>query len=165
MGTVISPGKGCTHNPTDVQLWSNHRRSSRPCMRSYRLFISYCASLISVRLLLATISTLTFSLPTAKPDTSIARLTGSEQTLVHWTCLGLVKRFERLENPQQAGGQGIDQLRKQEIHANCSIKRLRLGSSSNTHTDRTGIEHFQMHFNVLHTFPEGLCLYKRLISK
>lgn len=110
--------------------------------------VSSCALLIPVRLLLAIISTLTSSLPTAKPDTSIAPLTGSEQTLVHSTCLGLVKRLEHLESPQQANGLGIDQLRKQAGYANCHTKRLQSESRSNTHTDKNGIEHFQMHFNV-----------------
>lgn len=112
-----------------------------------RRFVSLCVILIQTRPLLATISTSMSSPPTVKPDTSIERLTGSELTLVHSVCLGLVKRSAHLVNPQQASGPGIDQLRKQE-HYTYHTKRLRLGSSSSTYTDRTGIEHFQMHFNV-----------------
>lgn len=101
-----------------------------------------------MRLLLATISTPTSSPSTVKPDTSIARLTGSGQILGHSICSGPVKRLEHLESPRQANGPGIDHLREQENHAIHHTVGLRLSYSSNTHTDRTGIEHFQMHFNV-----------------
>lgn len=90
--------------------------------------------------------------PTVKLDTSTERLTGSERTLVHSICLGLVKKSAHLVNPQRASGPGIDPSRKEEHHAMYHMyhtEHLRLGSSSSTYTDRTGIEHFQMHFNVL----------------
>lgn len=90
--------------------------------------------------------------PTVKLDTSIERLIGLERTLVHSICLALVKKSAHLVNPQRASGPGTDPSRKEEHHAlyhTYHIERLRLGSSSSTYTDRTGIEHFQMHFNVL----------------
>ena len=118
----------------------------------WRRFVFLRVVLIQIRLLLATIYTSMSSPPIVKLDTSIERLTGSEPTLVHSFCLGLVKRSAHLVNPQQASGPGIDQLRKLEhyaVHHTYHTERLRLVSSSSTYTDRTGIEHFQMHFNVL----------------
>lgn len=118
----------------------------------WRQFVSLCVVLIQIRLLLATIFTSMSSPPTVKPDTSIERLTGSEPTLVHSVCLGLLKRLAHLVNPQQASGPEIDQLRKQAyyaVHHTYHTERLRLRSSSSIYLDRTGMEHFQMHFNVL----------------
>ena len=114
--------------------------------------------LIWIRLLLPTISISTSSLPTAKSGTSIAPLIGSEPTLVHYVCLGLVTQLEHLENPPQASGLGTDQLRKQGNPATYHTENLRPESSSNTHTDRTGIEHFQMHFNVRQGAPHNFYL-------
>ena len=83
-------------------------------------FISLCVSLIQIRLLLATISTSMSSPPTVKLDTSTERLTGSERTLVHSICLGLVKKSAHLVNPQRASGPGTDPSRKEGHHA-CTI--------------------------------------------
>lgn len=133
----------------------------------WRRCVSLCVVLIQVRLLLATISTSMSSPPTVKLDTSIERLTGSEPTLVHLACLGLVKRSAHLVNPQQANGPEIDQLRKQEryvVHHTYHTEHLRLGSSSSIYTDRNGIEHFQMHFNVLQEYLHDQYFCQRLTS-
>lgn len=100
------------------------------------------------RSLFSTSCILRSSPPIAKRGNLIALLIGSEPILEPSSFLGPRKRFEPLESLHQTNGIGIDRLRKSVMLQNLLYIRLSGAFRSSTFTDRTGIEHFRMHFNV-----------------